>query len=386
VDLAELDDLFSRYRDAERRIGANLVELDANPTLKMLAAGRPSGETAERFGAAIASAASLWHDFELVRRTLADAEAVRGTSRRPPDSAAAELERMLTTPSIERGRADVALTDRTLLGSSVSTTMVTLDELLAIMNTTYEGVCEAVAAVEQIWSRAVPRLDAARRAMGPLRERAAVIEVLAEPALDTLDRLIVDVERRLGDDPVALSDSSLEALDAALDLARSRVAELQVAHDNFERDLEQARGLLGVLTENLNAVRESYARVSERIVSPTGVADLTEADVAAYRALRAEAAAVLTAEHDRGIHWRTRRAKLDSWAARATALDGRFRAVTAANVAPEAKAAARRRIERPQIIDRLRAARAEAGRAPCDLDRLNALLDALARDLSTKDG
>jgi hypothetical protein len=399
VDLAELDALFSRYRDAERRIGANLVELDANPTLKMLAAGLPRGETARQLGPAIATAPSLWHDYELLRNALGAAEAARGTSRRPSDTGLAELERILTTPSVERGRADVALADRTLLGSSVTSTMVTIDGLLGEMTATYDHVCEAVDTIERIWSKAVPRLDTARAALGPLRAQAAAIDVVAEPALDTLGQLIVDVERHLGDDPVALSDSSLGALDAALDLARTRVADLQVAHDSFATDLERARIMLGTLTENLNAVRESYARVTEKIASPHGVADLADADVAAYRALRGEAASVLAGDVDRGVHWRTRRTKLDSWIARTATLDAKLRAAASANLAPvrkrdelrglltafEAKAAARRRIERPQVIDQLRAARDEAGRAPCDVERLTTMLDALARDLSTKD-
>jgi hypothetical protein len=146
-------------------------------------------------------------------------------------------------------------------------------------------------------------------------------------------------------------------------------------------------------------VRESYATVSERILHPQGVADLTADDIAAYRALRAEAATVLDGAVDRGVHWRTRRKQLDAWIARASALDHTLREAAAANLAPirtrdelrgllsafEAKAATRRRIERPAIIEQLRAARDEAGRAPCDVARLTAMLDALARDLSLKD-
>ncbi len=399
MDLAELDALFSRYRDAERRIGANLVELDADPTLKMLAAGQPRGETARLIGPAVASAPRLWVDYELLRGCLGAAEAARGTSRRPTDSGLAEFARILTTSSVERAADDAPLADRTRLGSSPSTALVTVEQLLASMTKTYDEVRDAVTTVEAVWSKAVPRLGAARSALGPLREQAAAIEVLAEPALDTLAKLIDDVERHLGDDPVAVSDASLGALDAALELARSRVADLLIAHDSFAADLERARELQTSLTENLNAVRESYARVTQKVVGAQGVADLADDDVAAYRLLRSEAASMLDGAVDRGVHWRTRRTQLDSWMARANALDAKLRAAAFANLAPiarrdelrglltafEAKAAARRRIERPAIIEQLRAARDLAGRAPCDVGELTAMLDALARDLSTKD-
>jgi hypothetical protein len=399
VDLAELDALFTRYRDAERRIGANLVELDADPTLKMLAAGQPRGETARLIGPAVASAPRLWVDYELLRGCLGAAEAARGTSRRPTDSGLAEFVRILTTSSVERAADDAPLADRTRLGSSPSTAPVTVEQLLASMTKTYDAVRDAVTTVEAVWSKAVPRLDAARSALGPLREQAAAIEVLAEPALDTLTKLIDDVERHLGDDPVAVSDASLGALDAALELARSRVADLLIAHDSFAADLERAREFQTSLTENLNAVRESYARATQKVVGAQGVADLADDDLAAYRLLRSEAVSMLDGVVDRGVHWRTRRLQLDSWMARANALDAKLRAAAFANLAPiarrdelrglltafEAKAAARRRIERPAIIEQLRAARDLAGRVPCDVGELTAMLDALARDLSTKD-
>jgi hypothetical protein len=223
--------------------------------------------------------------------------------------------------------------------------------------------------------------------------------VTAEPALDTLARLIEDVDRQLGDDPVALTDASLAALDAALDLARSRLGDLRVAHDALATDLDRARDLEKTLTEDLNAVRESYARVQDKIVDPIGVADLAPADITAYRALRAEAAGVLTDVAAPGVHWRTRRTQLDSWISRAQSLDAKLRTAASENLAPiqrrdelrgllsafEAKAAARRRIERPQIIERLRRARDIAEAAPCDIAELGAMLEALAHDLSTKD-
>jgi hypothetical protein len=276
---------------------------------------------------------------------------------------------------------------------------VSIDALLAAMAATYESVCVAVVTVERIWAQAVPRLDAARAAVGPLRAQAAAIDVTAEPALDTLDRLIADVDRNLGDDPVALSDASLAALDAALEIARTRIAELRVAHDTYDADLAAAGVLLTTLTEDLNAVRESYAEVVAKIADPHDVADVGDDQVAAYRALRNEATTVLAATADRGVHWRTRRTQLDAWTARASALDTSLRDAVSRNLAPvrtrdelrglldalEAKAASRRRIERPAVIERLRAARDEARGAPCDLARLTTMVDALARDLSTKD-
>lgn len=164
---------------------------------------------------------------------------------------------------------------------------------------------------------------------------------------------------------------------------------------------DRARGaeLLSTLVALANEVRSGYAAVVEKVLRPDGVADLGPGDLDSLRALRTEAAEALAPDEQAAAHWRARRARLDGWLGRARALEARLESLVDANAAPlrrrdelrgllgsfEAKAAGRDRIEHPETVARLRAARDALATKPCDLDRAASLLDALARDLTAKD-
>jgi hypothetical protein len=301
--------------------------------------------------------------------------------------------RLLTTPRL------AAAPDPTIAPGTAQGAPVDVATVLERLRRVHELVHLAVRDVEDVWGRVVPKLDAARRALEPLRARAEAIDLVGEPALDSAADLVARTEQRLGDDPLGLTAVELEALYAATTLASQRVAELERMHLALDDDVRRGTELLTELAQKCNDVRAGYARVLEKVARPSGVADLGPGDLDAFRALRAEAATALAREEPSGVHWRARRAVLDAWLARAVALGTRLDALIEANAAPlrrrdelrgllvalEAKAAGRARIERPGTVERLRAAHAELGGAPCDLDRAASLLDVLTRELSSKD-
>jgi hypothetical protein len=393
VNIDDLDALHARLREGEGRAGVALVDLDANPTFTMLSAGRLQGETARRVGAAVAAARGLWALYERVRSTLNEAEHTRGTEKRPDPQVMAELARLLTAPVVE---APPDPTRAPGVGHDERVDVATaIERILAI----HQRALAAVTEVDAVWSRVVPQLDRARRELGPMRARAAAIDAAGEPALASLAELVARTELRLGDDPLGLTGAELDTLDAATGLATQRVADLERLHATVEDDRARGEQLLVELIAKGNEVRSGYARAIEKVARPVGVADLGPGDLDALRALRAEAVDALAPDAHAALHWRIRRARLDAWLARADALAMRLDACIDANTAPlrrrdelrgllaalEAKAAGRDRIERPETVERLRAAREALSVAPSDLDRAASLLDTLARDLTAKD-
>ncbi len=393
MDIDDLDALYARLRDGERRVSVDLVDLDANPTYRLLSSGPLQGETARRAGAAVAAARDLWALYHTLRNALDEVATVRGADARPAAATTAEVERLLTTPRL------AAVPDPTLPPGASQPAQVDVATVLDRLRRVHELVLAAVRDVEDVWARVVPRLDAARRALEPLRTRAAAIDLADEPALDSAGDLVARTEQRLGDDPLGLSAVELEALDAATALAAQRVTELERMHATVDDEARRGTELLAELAQKCNDVRAGYARVVEKVARPSGVADLGPGDLDAFRALRAEAATALAGDEQSGVHWRSRRVLLDAWIARAVALGTRLDALIEANAAPvrrrdelrgllaalEAKAAGRDRIERPETVERLREAHAELSGAPCDVDRAASLLDELTRELSSKD-
>ncbi len=393
MDIGDLDALYARLRDGERRSGVDLVDLDADPTYRLLTAGPLHGETARRAGAAIAAAHELWALYDTLRSALDEVAGARGTEGRPDPQVVAEVARLLTSPRL------ALASDPTLAPGATRPGQADVATVLERLRRIHAMVLAAVRDVEDVWARAVPRLDAARVALGPLRTRAAAIDVAAEPALDTMADLLARTEQHLGDDPLGITAVELEALDAATALAAQRVGELERLHASLDGDARRGHELLSELAQKCNEVRASYALAVEKVTCPAGVADLGPGDLDTLRALRAEAGTALGGDGQTPVHWRARRSVLDAWLARAVALGTRLEAVIEANAAPvrrrdelrgllaalEAKAAGRDRIERPETVERLRAAHAELDGAPCDLDRAASLLEALTRALSSKD-
>ena len=387
MNLEQLDELLRRYSEAEQKIAATLVDLDAQPTYKLVTNGRLRGTTAAQLQDAINSVPELWRAFSTLRELLDNARTIRGQRRGLADGERARLETLLASPSILVSVEQLPLEQRSLLGPTEKETRITPEQLLTQMSTTFKTVSEGIGAVERTWREIVPRVDTATAALARLEQIAAVHDAADEPSLDSLRDTIQSVETTLAEDPLGIDTNLTARLDAAVAIAEERVGELARAQASLDDDIERAGALLADLrrrdAESTAVAAESAVKISEYRpveVLPAGVVDGTDGLAADLDDIRA-----LTSS------WRERRRRLDAWLARAEPLEAESARGLAANRAPlqrrnelrglldayRAKAADLGVVEDEEIAALVRAAHQELHTAPTSLARAEQLVTQL---------
>lgn len=397
VKLEQLDELLRRYSEAERKIAATLVDLEAQPTYKLVTTGELRGVTRSRLQDAISAVPELWRAFVTLRDVLEEARQVRGERRGLADDDRQRLETLLASPSILVDVEHLPLDQRTLLGPTEKETRITPEQLLAQMDATFQAVRDGVGAVERVWREIVPRIDAATQALMRLEQTATAHDATAEPALDSLRDTIRVAETELAEDPLGIDENLADRLDAAVAIADERVGGLARGRASLDDDLSRAALLLIELRRRRS---ESDAAVAEASVK---IADYQPVEVIAPHLV--DGPGGLTTELDEiraaSSSWREQRRRLDAWLARAETLTAECARSVAANRAPldrrselrglldayRAKAADLGVGEDESVAALLRAAHRELHTAPTRLDRAAQLVAQLAKVLTrtTKD-
>src|SRR5687768_5017249 len=114
VQVEEADELLDKLRAAQAAVMANLLDLESEGTYELLcSANGLSGETKAAAEPALAGAAVLWRDRELINELIQRADLVRGKGRLN-DRRAAELIALLNGPSIHIPANPVPLAERDL--------------------------------------------------------------------------------------------------------------------------------------------------------------------------------------------------------------------------------------------------------------------------------
>lgn len=246
MDRDALDRLIADLAAAESALASQLVDLDGDPTYKLLAAGPRTGATRARLEGPLSDVGALWNDFSAWRAELAAVREQRDGGRLS-DSTVIDLARRAS--DLDTARAPIADRSRAL--------------------------CEGVAAVAQIWRDVVPRLDGARRTDSELAA-AFGADAAAVPAIQTLRDQIAALEAALADDPLGISPQALQSLDAAVAIARERAGDLAEGRARWAADLARAGELIGELDRlaraEADARREAHAKVDGADVRATPTA------------------------------------------------------------------------------------------------------------------
>lgn len=394
MNLEQLDELLRRYSEAEQKIAATLVDLEAQPTYKLVTTARLRGTTAARLQAALESVPELWRAFSTLREVLDEARTIRGQRRSIADEERQRLETVLASPSILISVEQLPLEQRSLLGPTEKETRITPEQLIAQMSATFATVTEGVGAVERAWRDVVPRIDAATTALARLVQTAEDHDAAGEPALDSLRDTLQEIETTLAEDPLGMDANSTARLDATLAIAEQRVGELSRARGSLDDDLARAGGLLADLrklrAESAAVVAESSVKIADYHpidVVPAELIDGADGLAAELGDIRA-----LTSS------WRERRRQLDAWLARAEPLSTDSAQALAANRAPlrrrgelrglldayRAKAADIGLVEDEEIAALVRAANQELHTAPTSLVRAEQLVTQLSAALGRR--
>lgn len=383
----ELDGHLERLRDAVRRVGANLIELEAAPARAMLDTVALDGATAVRWSDGRATLAQLFGWYASLMAVLDIAVATRGTRPSVPASKVTTLTELLLGPSVALSDGSIPLAGRELLSHSRAIARVTPDELLEHMADGYRNVRDVVVDVARAWDELLLRAEMARAQASALAE---LIDDADRTATSQLDGWMTELDElcgRLATDPLSVDAGSLERIEDE----QSRVAHERAAVNELRRTWPQAaiaaRSRLDRLEALVDSTAVQHRETARRVVGAVGVP--VARDALSYALDRIEDAA-------RDGQWAVVSSELDRWSATVETTNREVRDGAAADLALLedrrqlrglldayiAKARALGRLEEAGVGHLLAAAQDELYQAPTDLDHATELLQQLQRALA----
>ncbi len=269
METGEIDDLLARYESAEKRISANLVELDAHPTYTMLTAGPLHGQTAAKYGRAMKQAPQLWVWLSTLQSAVRKARAVRDDGRMNADRRK-HLAALLVEPSVILAQSTTPVAERGLLDDGHVELKVTIEQLLTRMRSTYEPIRDAVAEIDGVWRDVLPRLDAASTTLDRLQRTAQRLQV-TEPALTTAIRTRDELRSAVANDPASVGKDRGSELDVLVATAADRIAAAQRGFEDLDADLAGIESRLAEIRVLRARAEATYVECAKKIVDPQGL-------------------------------------------------------------------------------------------------------------------
>lgn len=385
----DVDRELTRLTTDGERIGEALVALDAHPGNRFLQGSSLTGRTEERWQATRADIAVLYQRFNLYQSVLDQARQVRARRNRPGAAELAELTTLLRGAAVVLDTEEIPLSRRSLTGPTTITHTMTLGELVAAMDRTYQRASDLVVAVDDVWTAAVRALDPLDQELEGARELCASLglgearhPLFAE--LDAIGTEVAELRARAFADPLTLYAGEpgsgrpdlavADRLAARVTALRGELDTLAAVRADLDQRLAAARAAIdGVVAEEAGA-RADHDLVLDKIRSPAiqpvpdgtpelrlrlaGIAGLVSRHD--WSAVAAELAALATA---------TGEAQARAHAVRdtAAALLGRRRELRGRLDAYRVKAAQLRLTEDAEISARYQEAHDLLWTAPCDL-------------------
>ncbi|MDI2125192.1 hypothetical protein [Yinghuangia seranimata] len=272
----DADRELARLEGERDAISAGLMALDDHPGRRLLDGAALAGRTKERWEACRADITRLWELYAAYGAVLDEARALRNRRARPSRTELDDIAALLTGTSVAMPGADVPLAQRGLLDPVASARRVSLDVLVAEMNTVWRRAAEMVSAVDDVWSVLLPRLD---RVEAAATETAALVDRLGgAQALAVEARVVAETRTRLADARGQVASDPLHFA-AATTSARIGTVDLDV----LERDLKGVQ-------DGLRQLRLLQERYEERARRVTGLLEVLAADEADGRRRRAHVA------------------------------------------------------------------------------------------------
>ncbi|APU14392.1 MULTISPECIES: hypothetical protein [Actinoalloteichus] len=195
TSLGALDALLAEHRDRVERTARALLDLEDHAGRRVLDDVELTGCSRVRWAQLRERLALLWTHFDLLRRTVETAGAVRARRARPGPAEVAELGELLSGRSVELSRVELPLERRGLLGPRERAVRIGLTELFADMSAAFADIGTAVSRAAAVWSAVAARLDPVQTELDGLRARAGAVGA-AEPG-SVLDRELRDVATTL---------------------------------------------------------------------------------------------------------------------------------------------------------------------------------------------
>jgi hypothetical protein len=386
---ADLDATLRRLTDASEAIGANLLELERDPTRQLLDAATLTGETADRWAGATRLLGTLWQQLTRFNELLERAGSLRGSRSRLAPDREAELTTLLSGSSIELDADDVPLGARALLGERCTTTRVTPDELLARMSEDFEQVVGVVVAAGGTWDVLVPRVNRAREVLAQVAEVDPALVVGVKPTL--LERRLDEYADALASDPIAVGAADLDGIERELDRLQAGLDDVAEVRTTLPDRISRARVARDELRSETRLAAEASDEARRKIGTPA-VARAPELDPTVDEAL---ADVVELADQGR---WLAADRALTAWEARVDVLVDQARESIRVSRQPidtrnelrgrldayQAMAQAHGVLEDREVAERYELARAALYNAPADLADAAVLVRAYQDSVSAR--
>jgi hypothetical protein len=289
----EVDNALAKLVTDGDRIGGALVALESHPGHQFLSGARLTGRTAAGWDETSADIALLYQRFDAYRTVLDKAREVRGRRSRPGATELTELTGLLRGPSIVLATEEVPLQQRNLTGPATVTSRMTLSQLVAAMDTTFQRATEVVVAADEVWSAFVHQADGLDVRLDAARELAASLGLgeSRDPlftALEQIGAALGDLRARAFADPLAFYQGELghgrpaldevTVLDTRLAKVRADEDELAAVRAGIDVDVMRASAAIDGIDAIAADARRARDLVLDKIAEPAIAAVPAETD------------------------------------------------------------------------------------------------------------
>lgn len=268
MTVGEIDQRISELRTVLDRATGNLVELDADVTRQLLESSTSlRGVTAEAWADASRRHAELWRGQFALESVLTQIEETRGTRKSLPQTTLIRLDQLLGTECVELPRPSGAGLPK-LTDGPAPTISLTIEEALDHMSVDYEVVARVAAAVADVWGEPTARLHRMAREVEELEQRLRNHGVRRPNELQTIALAVADAELLARNDPLALSLTTVEELQARVARLRASLEEVLRGRAARLADLEAVEGGIAAGRAAMAAGREDLHRGAAKILVP----------------------------------------------------------------------------------------------------------------------
>ena len=290
MTLDQIDAALAEWQTRLAQAGDSLLELDDSATYQRLrgSADRPAaklaGQTLAQVAPILALADGLWLSLQQLTEIVKRAESLRPALKRlwAHDAEQRQIEFLLLGASVNLPSVDMPFAQRGLLAEPDAARTMTPDQLLAQMTQNFTRVKDTVLALEDAWGRLSRSLAAANREAADLQALADQLGVDVRPSLDAARREIAVLHDRAASDPLVTSADLTAGLNALLAQARTHLDALKQQRDRVDSDLRRAHALLREINTLQSACQAVLAECSAKIEAFSLVPPAIPTDLAGW--------------------------------------------------------------------------------------------------------
>lgn len=257
MTLDEIDQLLADWNKKIDLVSQNLIDLHGLPTYQRLAGVETrhvaslQGVTHARVSPALEAMNDLFGYFDLLVNTINQANQLRSSIPRflGSQQKLQEIERILTTPSIQLAVVQTPLAQRSLLSAAQISNAIAPQDLLLLMTNAFDVALAVVLAVDEAWTRLQPMLSKAQAEIEHLQKLANSLGVDSLPELCDATQKINFLRNRIETDPLGVREDFTTEIQPQIEQVKTTLEELAKQQINIRESFAQAYQLQAQLLE-----------------------------------------------------------------------------------------------------------------------------------------